>query len=341
MELTCAAIHAVDARAWTTDLPSESRSAWLGLISAADAPMMHPGWTEALAAAGTVRPWRVLTIRDSGRIVGVIPLVRRTPISAETPAALAGSFSPLIVAPQADEALGYGIAEATRRGGMPLLGLGPLADIDRVMALCAGVRAGGGYALLREVTPTHAISLPGRWDDYLASLPHAEADQLCHAERTRTPQPHGDPDALAPDAFLTLSEHHTVRAALAWALAQGLGTMCVLGDPAAPTAAAVLHTPGSREAHAVMAVHDPDAPDAPSHRLALKAGIIRWCIDHGVRTLAFAAGEPDAPCFAATVTRPRWEVWVAAARRLASLLTHCDAAFRHLRRWSEAMPWTP
>jgi CelD/BcsL family acetyltransferase involved in cellulose biosynthesis len=154
-----------------TDVDARTMGEWVALVERHGTPYLSPGWLGAWAEARNERPL-IVTVRDNGRLVGLIPLVRDGSRLRFAGDRSGDDFHPL-VDPGADRAevlaaIGRGLDGAG--GWRRLVARHQRVGADWLDGICGGLQ--GRYAQVRRpVDPRPIITSHGRdFDGYLAGV---------------------------------------------------------------------------------------------------------------------------------------------------------------------------
>jgi CelD/BcsL family acetyltransferase involved in cellulose biosynthesis len=133
------------------------------------APFTRPGWLECWwrACGGGRGRLEILALRRQGRLVGVMPLVRRRGLVTSTTSDWMSAYDPPAEDPQAAAAMADALfASRPRRVDFRLL---PLEH--PVRAACRAAAAARGYGLVDgPVERAPYVALEGGWESYRAGL---------------------------------------------------------------------------------------------------------------------------------------------------------------------------
>lgn len=153
------------------DLDAGTVEEWVALVELHGAAYLSPGWYKAWVEARGDLPL-IVTVRESGRLVGLIPLIRDRAVLRFAGDRSGDDFYPLIQ-PTADRAevlasLGRGLQ--TAEGWKRLVARHQRVDADWLDGVTRGLR--GRYALVRRPVDTRSVIIPRgqSFDGYLAGL---------------------------------------------------------------------------------------------------------------------------------------------------------------------------
>ncbi|HEY3416550.1 MAG TPA: GNAT family N-acetyltransferase, partial [Armatimonadota bacterium] len=309
----------VDAYPWQGEIPAPARAAWERLWRTTQRPIFNtPEWCEAAKRTALIRPWRVVVIRDSHRVLGVLPLLLRTPWTAELCQPMAEDHPPLLIDPAAEDAVWGALIDWLReRAGIGLLSLGRWREAERIARFLYLARERGAWGYARRMEPDFWVALPATWEAFLAGLGqhtrrnfHRREAQLRRDFSRVSIEVLTDwaaaEQALEEMIFLHRRRwlgqrgsyfddpHRTrfYRRTLRWAFEQGYAALPILRVRGRTiTLATAFHIPGQREAYYHCLARDLDAlPDLYSPGTVLLAHTLRWVIDRGACAFSLGIG---------------------------------------------------
>lgn len=350
---------------WQGELPPTVYAAWQQLIEVIpETPVFsYPDWVAGACLEGAMCPWQVVIVRHGTRLVGLLPLRRRTPWSAEVITLLSPGFPPLLVDPTEEAAAWTGFsAWLHSRTGIGLLSLGRHNDPQRIAGLARGAVEHRLPFQARKANVSVWAELPESWEAFLAGLAHSVRDNVRNAEPRLCRQvpnvsieliTDADAGARAADTLIRLSSHQWqnrgkkstlhdppvaafYRRMLVWGITQGCALLAALRVEDRTVAVATLfHLPGQEAAYYHAVGRDLEAlPAKFSPGIILLARLIRVAIARGARRLNMGQGVLPYKLWIGGQSYQQWECFVARSAWDALVQPRLDPAIHHLRRLS-------
>jgi len=307
---------------WRGVLDDSVRQAWCDLLSRIpEAPIFYyPKWCELSALAKAIHPWRILLVWRNDRLIGLVPLQKRSPWCAEITAFFAQYTPPLLIDPTAEDICWSVIADWMRQEkGLGMISFGPGSTDRRARYIEQAFTSSGMVTSSRQLPATMRIALPAHWEDYLISLGKNTRRNLKQSEArlrrdfadVEIDMMTGEPacSAALPDLIRLFRKRwqnqvggsplHDVRntqaytAIIRWAAQHGFLVMPVLRiDGNVIAILTVFHIPGQQVAYCHTVARDVDAlPSSYSPGMVLYSNLLNQMISRGVTCVDFGHGN--------------------------------------------------
>jgi len=346
---------------WNDGLTSLVRDEWKALVTRVQAPVFcYPEWLELAAAAGVVKPYCILIILLGQRVIGIIPLRKRTRWSAEVCYPLADNIPAIIIDPQAEELAWQGFTQwYCRTENIGLLSLGRWPDTPFLEKMQQITRGAGLFSFTRKMLPDIWITFPNSWEEYFDSLGQSTRKNLQRRERQFT-RDFGDDFSIelltganiSSEIVEELIRQHRLRwhgqrgchfdsprnaafyrEVIRWAAGKGYLTMPILRLRGKPiTLYTVFHIPGQDCAYGHIIVRDLTAlPNNYSPGTVLMTHFFREAIARGIRHYSLGIGTPYYKTLFGGQEYPRSELFIGRSEQNATVLAKVDSAVQILR----------
>lgn len=336
-EIRCEAIP------WDGTLAPQLRDAWSRLVAVDRQAHIfaYPEWTELACQCGSMVPWQLLVFRQGNETVGLIPLRKRSPWTAENPSIFSPDYAPLLVDPEAEERVFDSLADwmkTTRNIG--LLHLGPCSDQRYRELLHRACASRGLYTQERLLSAPFWVPLPSEWKDFLAGQTRSIRKDLRVAEE-RLHRDFQDItfnllDSVSPESERAIDdlvrlyrvrwsdqaggcffddEHNTehFRHLMRWALEEGYALIPHLQVNGEAVAISVVFRCPHRDSIILHVIaRDMDAlPSYYAPGTFINVRSLQWAIEHGYTSASLGSGKNEFKSALGEERDPSWEVSIA------------------------------
>lgn len=359
----------IEAVPWREICTPALRGEWMALLASLPRiPVFHyPQWLEIAWRHGIIKPWLLLLIRHRQHLIGLLPLQKCTPWTAEVcyhP--FWEDFPPVLIDAEAEEAAWRSIARwFYDNSGLGVLSFGRRHLSDGLEMIQHIARTAGLFPLLRPVVSDVWLTLPETWEAYVAGLgkSHRKAlpwreNQLQKDFGNRYTIDIARGTAIDPRILDELIRLHRARwqgqrgsyfddprniafyrEAVHWAAGQEIAVLPALRlEEHAMVVASLFHIAGQDTAYAHCIARDVEAiSDHYSPGTVLNARVYRWAIAQGIRHFALGIGTTYYKTLFGGCECPRAELFFARSPWHARILSKIDSAGKIITRHMDRM----